>query len=218
MNKKFDKMEKIVNDLKRDNKYLKQQNQEMSKQINELKTSFFRLESRTTEAERKHEHLEAMSRRDNLKFFGIEDQEKETWEQSEDKVREYMRKELNLDDSEIKIERAHRLPNKSSPRPIIVKFSFYKDRETVLRAYRQKRKDDNNEDTSGGQTDNELRQRPVRVSEDFPERVTKMRTKLFPFLKSCREAETTAYLRYDTLVVEGQPYIYDEDRGRPVPK
>ena len=56
------------------------------------------------------------------------------------------------------------------------------------------------------------------MSEDFPERVTKTRTKLFPFLKACREAETTAYLRYDTLVVEEQPYIYDEERRRPVPK
>ena len=76
-------------------------------------------------------------------------------------MREYMRKELNLNDRGIKTERAHRLPNKSSPRPIIVKFSFYKDRETVLRAYRQKRKGQYIEDTSGGQTDNELRQRPV---------------------------------------------------------
>ena len=96
------------------------------------KTSFFRLESRTTKAERKNEHLEAQSTRDNWKFFGIEDQENETWEPLDDKVREYMRKELNLDDRKIKTERAHQLPSRSSPRPIFVKISFYKDRKAVF--------------------------------------------------------------------------------------
>ena len=57
----------------------------------------------------------------------------------------------------------------------------------------------------------------IRVSEDFPERATKERTKLFPFLKSCMDNEVNAYLRYDTLVVEGQSYIYDDDLERPVP-
>ena len=58
---------------------------------------------------------------------------------------------------------------------------------------------------------------PVRVSEDFPLRVTKARTNLYPFLKSCHDREKAAYLRYDTLVVNGQAYVFDEACGRPVP-
>ena len=57
----------------------------------------------------------------------------------------------------------------------------------------------------------------MRVSEDFPKRVTGVRAKLYPFLKQCYENETDAYLRYDRLIVDGQSYVYDFDLGRPVP-
>ena len=81
----------------------------------------------------------------------------------------------------MKIERANRLPSKNSPRPIIVKFSFYKDRDNVLQTYRQKRKDENNERNNDA-TDGDAEMAPrIRVTEDFPERVTKARTKLFSF-------------------------------------
>lgn len=220
MNKKFDSMEKTVGDLKKDNKQLKQQNESMSRQITDLTTSIIKLESRTAEIERKNEQIEAQSRRDNLKFYGIADETKESWEQSEVKIREYIKTELNIDESNVKIERAHRLPSKTSPRPIIAKFSFYKDKETILKAYRQKRRDERNVETApdvDGEEAVSLQQRAVRVSEDFPERVTKARTKLFPFLKSCLENEKNAYLRFDSLVVDGQPYVYDDEMGRPVP-
>ena len=59
--------------------------------------------------------------------------------------------------------------------------------------------------------------RSLRVSEDFPKRVTKTRTSLFPSLQKCHENKQEAYLRFDTLLVDGQPYVYDETRGRPVP-
>ena len=222
MNTKFDSLEKSVHDLKRDNRQLKQQNRVITNEINQMKTAFSKLEVRTTEAEKKNENLEAQSRRDNLKFFGFQDDDKETWEQSEDKVREYIRTELNINDSDIKIERAHRLPSKNSPRPIIVKFSFYKDKDNVLRTYRQKRKDENNERNernvrNNDATDSDAEMAPrIRVTEDFPERVTKARTKLFPFLKSCMDNEVNAYLRYDSLVVEGQSYSYDYELKRPV--
>ena len=57
--------------------------------------------------------------------------------------------------------------------------------------------------------------RRTRVTEDFPERVVKARTKLFPFLKSCMDNEVNIYLRYDSLVVDGQSYIYDYVLKRP---
>ena len=69
-----------------------------------------------------------------------------------------------------------------------------------------------NDDNDGN---NETRR--IRVMEDFPERVVKARTKLFPFLKSCMNNEVNAYLRYDSLVVDGQSYIYDYELKRPVP-
>ncbi|MEW8546814.1 MAG: hypothetical protein AB2693_25145 [Candidatus Thiodiazotropha sp.] len=224
LNKKFDSMERTVKGLKKDNKLLKQQNESLSNQVTVLNASVSNLELRTKETERKNEQLEAQSRRENLKFYGIDDDKAETWDQSESKIREYLSNELELDVSNMKIERAHRLPSQSSPRPIIVKFSHFKDKDLVLKTYRQKRKEKQNVATidSANDTDGQAEfdtnpERPVRVSEDFPMRVTKVRAKLYPFLKSCHENEKEAYLRYDMLVVDGQSYTYDFELGRPVP-
>ena len=54
-----------------------------------------------------------------------------------------MRRDLELNGSDICIERAHRIQGSRIPRPLIVKFSFYKDKDRVLKKYRQKRKDAN---------------------------------------------------------------------------
>ena len=100
-----------------------------------------------------------------------------------------------------------------------MKFSFYKDKDNVLRTYRQKRKDENNErnERNNDATDSDAEMAPrIRVTEDFLERVTKARTKLFPFLKSCMDNEVNAYLQYDSLVVEGQSYSYDYELERHV--
>ena len=63
----------------------------------------------------KIENLEAQSRRQNLKFFNVPESEKESWEESEHKIRQFMRDTLDIDESTISIERAHRLPGKYKP-------------------------------------------------------------------------------------------------------
>ena len=103
-----------------------------------LRINFARFAELAKENEKKNEKLESQSRRDNLKFFGFDGERNETWEESENKVKNYISEGLGIDDSEIRIERAHRLAgSKSVPKPIIVKFSFFKDKERVLREYRQ---------------------------------------------------------------------------------
>ena len=57
---------------------------------------------------------------------------------------------------------------KNSPRFIIVSFSYYKDRENVLKAYREKRKNIVNQ-VSGNPTNEEDLWKTIRVSEDFLE-------------------------------------------------
>lgn len=83
------------------------------------------------DTQEKNEKLEAQSRRDNLKFYNMHGESQETWEQSENKIRTYLSEKLGIDGCHI--ERAHRLPSKSTPRPIIAKFSFFKDKEKVLK-------------------------------------------------------------------------------------
>ena len=124
LNRKFDSIHKTVCDLKKDNKKLKDQNEHLTHKVQELSTSMAEMERRNKETEMKYEKLEAQSRRENLKFFDIEESEGETWYQSELKIRQYITNDLQIDDTDIKIERAHRLPGKTKPRPLIAKFSF----------------------------------------------------------------------------------------------
>ena len=226
MNKKFDYLEKSVRTLKHDSKCLKEQNSRLTNQVTELQSTVSQLESRTRETEQKNERLEAQSRRDNLKFHGFDDNRRETWEESENTVRRYISEELNIDDSAIKIVWAHRIRSRNSPRPIIVKFSHYKDRDSVLKSFREKRRSrlaDNAQGLVGeNRNGNDGAEVPesrnnIRVSEDFPERVVKVRSELYPFLKSSIEQGHDAFFRYDHLVVDGQEYEYDSVRRRPVP-
>ena len=95
-------------------------------------------------------------------------------------------------------------------------FFFLKDRDKVLNAYRKKRKQDNERragalNGEGATEQNEDRVDPgvqIRVCEDFPQRVIKARSNLYPFLR---------YLKYDRLYVDRQAYVYDYDLQRPVP-
>ena len=141
MNRKFDKLEGTMTTLKQDNKVSKRQNKQLNKRVEDLSSKLQTLANLARENELKNEKLESQSRRENLKFVGIEEARKETWEESEDKVRNYIAEGFNLEGTQIRIERAHRLTGSSSvTRPIIVKFSFFKDKDKILRAYWQKTK------------------------------------------------------------------------------
>ena len=211
LDKKFDNIQKSVSDLKKDNKKLKQQNEQLRKQVGELSTTVSELECLSKQNEIRYEKLEGYTRRENLRFFDIPETPKETWDQSEERVRGYITETLGIDDSSIKIERAHRLPSKSSPRPLIVRFSFFKDKDRVLKRYREIRK---SQPTNADGADDQLA--GVRISEDFPERVRKVRALLVKFLNQALQAGKDAYLRYDKLIVNGYAYEYDYVKERPV--
>ncbi|XP_065642647.1 uncharacterized protein LOC136074270 isoform X2 [Hydra vulgaris] len=85
--------------------------------------------------------LEDRSRRNNLRFTGIEEDENETWELSEEKIQNVLKTKLGFK-SNVEIERAHRTRKKSSDgkkynRTIIVKLLNYKDKKTALDNYVQ---------------------------------------------------------------------------------
>ena len=88
----------------------------------------------------------------------------------------------NIDEASIQIERAYRIRGKNSPRPIIVKFSHYKDRENVLKTYRKKHKNIVNQ-APDNPTNEEDVWKTIRVSKYFSECVIRVKPKLYPFLK-----------------------------------
>ncbi len=87
----------------------------------------------------KLDRLEGHSRRNNLRFLGVEGRVSESWEETEQKVRHFISNTLGLTDMhDVEIERAHRVGSQRLDNcPIIAKFSRYKDRETILKTARQ---------------------------------------------------------------------------------
>ena len=110
MNIKFKHLETSVCQLKRNSKILKDQNAHLTKQINEFKSSVSKLESQNKEKEIKRERLEVQSRRDTLRFYGLDDKSDdksdEPWENSETRVRNYIDEHLNIDEVSIQLEKS----------------------------------------------------------------------------------------------------------------
>ena len=67
---RIDHLKTLVRQLKRDSKFLKDQNAHFTKQINELITSFSKSESEYKEQEMKTERLAVQSRREKPLFMG----------------------------------------------------------------------------------------------------------------------------------------------------
>ena len=225
MEGKFSQLEKSIQDVKESNQKLIESNSEIKGNVQDLTKRVESLETELQASEEKRERLEAQSRRENLRFYGIPEDKDETWEDTENKVRHYIDSNLEINATNLSIERAHRIQSTEKPRPIIVKFSFYKEKEKILKSYREKRKLSNerekeregategSDDGSNSQTDafEDNFTKDITVCEDYPSRVMKARNNLRKFLKDALKDNKRAFLRYDKLVIEGDAYIYDQD-------
>ena len=128
--------------------------------------------------EREHAiRLESHGRRNNLNFFSIPEVAEESFESI---LRNFMDKELGVEDVEdISIKRAHRVGKQRSdgkPRPIIAKFSFFKDKSYVL----------SKAPTLAGTN--------FGVSPGFPKEIVDIRKSLLPHLRAARKRGCTAKL------------------------
>ena len=83
-------------------------------------------------------HTKARMRRNKLLFYSLEDDEKENAEQSELKIKKFIKEKLKVEPKSI--QRAHRVGSmqakpangaKNRPRPIIVLFSDFKEKESI---------------------------------------------------------------------------------------
>ena len=91
------------------------------------------LRDRLTAVEEHLDGLENQDRRNNVIIYGMQEGgDVENWGDTERKViKIFQNANVTIDPG--KIQRAHRLHSNSSPRPVIVKFSDYKEREKILR-------------------------------------------------------------------------------------
>jgi len=87
--------------------------------VSELKESKDRLKVLELENEKLKsvvDRLENQSRRNNLILHGIDEQENESWESCETKVKQVLQDEFGIDATNLPIERAHRL---GKPKPVL---------------------------------------------------------------------------------------------------
>ena len=128
-------------------------------------------------------------RRNNISAKSIEEDENETWENTENKLRSFLYDELEITD-ELYIERAHHVRRRkdvkfnsnNTPRTIVAKFLDYKEKEEVMRR-RYKLKDTT-----------------YSVREDFSKETVEIRKKLWDQVKKLREDGKYAVIKYDKIV------------------
>lgn len=134
--------------------------------------------------------LEDHSRRNNLRFSGIEELPNENWEQSAELVRKLAKEKLEIPDN-LEVERAHRIGTRAAnkPRTIIVKFLRFQDRQKILRA------------------SSKLKGSNIFVNEDLCEESLKKRKEQLPQLKEARREGKIAYFSHTTLIVRERTFL-----------
>ena len=148
--------------------------------------------------QRQIDNLEAHSRRSNVIFYGIPEDDEESWETSESKVLDLTKSTMEITEV-IRFDRVHRLGRRkqNSPRPIIAKLTYFKDKQKIF------------------QKAGKLKGSRFSVSEDFVRSVRDSRQKLVPHLKAARAKGMSAFLQYDKLSIEGEKYSVNNE-GRVV--
>ena len=173
----------------------------IDRQFDQLKNELCDLREENEYMKKKIDQLENNSRRENLVFFGIPEKKPggfETWENCENLVRDILKNRLSIDEETIGIDRAHRLNTRLKPRPILVKFSNFKDKTRILATFRDCEK---------------VQEFYFRVSEDFSARVRRARRSLTPLLVSARKKRKHVNMKYDKLFMDGRFYRYNRKTG-----
>lgn len=170
---------------------------EIEKKISSLETQLQALPSQSMNYQNndiisKIDYIENQSRRNNVIIHGLtQDNSYESWTDSEKKVREFFSNKLKVDSKSIEIERAHRTGsvkmNTGKPRPIVVKFLRYKDKELIMAKAKA-----------------HLKNTSIYVNEDFSDLIRKKRADLIPAMKQARDSGNYAVINYDRLVIKPQ--------------
>ena len=143
------------------------------------------------------EYIGNQSRRHNIKIMEIEEDKEmeQSWDDTEKIVSDVICKKLRIQET-LHIERAHRVGkqmsdshdgSKNRPRPIIAKFTYWKQKEKALRAAR------------------ELKPEGVQFYADFAKRTLQRRASQIPKLLVERKKGKVAYFVMDQLIVKDKP-------------
>lgn len=165
----------------------------MQKQIRELEQNQQDIQTKQND---KITEIQWRSMRENLIFSGIPEITNylENGEDCEFTIHEFFKNELHIEE-DIKFDRAHRLGrfsrNQLFPRPIVVKFTYYKDKERIRQLASKELKDSN-----------------FWIKEQYPKEMEDKRKILYPVANDARKnPENKVRLVRDKLFINHEQYI-----------
>ncbi|XP_046562682.1 uncharacterized protein LOC124271574 [Haliotis rubra] len=175
--KEHEEVKKAVKSLTKDVNVIKQQLSEVkgrragqSEEVRELKEQLLDVQSR--------------SMRDNLIFTGIEEKPEEDCEEV---LHEFIRTKLRCERG-VKFERVQHFPNRTRPRPIVAKFTEFKDREIIRQsAYKH------------------LKGTSCYINEQFPKEIEDRRKQLYPVRREAARSGDKVRLVVDKLYIGDKP-------------
>ena len=192
MNTKFDDVKDDVKEMKEVYAGLMKEMSDLKSEVADLrhandalKAENDALKEKVEAIERKTDDLEDRSKRQNIIIHGLpRDIHEKTWKDCEDVVRELIVDKMELT-GEMPFDRVHRLTSDKNS-PVIARFTFYKDKEEVMRAK------------------GKLKGTKIFIGEDFSRRVRDVRKRLAPHLKTLKSQGKRATMVFDHLVVDGK--------------
>lgn len=162
----------------------KQINNKLHQHINDLNQCIYHTNQEAKYLKNKLRTLEDRNRRNNLRIDGLKENDHESWEDSERKVKDLIKNKLAIEE-DIIIERAHRIGKKEhgKNRSIIFKLQSWKQKEVIIK------------------NSNKLRNTGIYVNEDFSDETMLIRKELFKQMKKERDDGKFAKVIYDKLYV-----------------
>ena len=205
-NQRLDNLSKEIADLKESLEFTQEETEEKLNKLNEkittMEKNLFSLKKdieviQTTkpswaiEIENKLVDLEDRSRRNNLRINGIKEGKNETWEECEERVNCFLEEILDMDTSEIWIERAHRVGEKKTgqERQIVVQFNSYKNKVDILRNCKK------------------LKGTNFSIFEDFSKETARIRKEKWKEVLKNRKDGKISYLQYKTVICKQRTQV-----------
>ena len=219
-NSTFDRLDKKIDILKKENSKIKKELADLREiaqchngNVDEVNKKLEDIDSRieevkldeitedfVTKTKKKLADLEDRSRRNNLRFYGFQEETNETWEEGESILTDFVKEKLEIEE-DILIERAHWTGKiqrndgtRNRKRTIVVKFLNFKDKSRILHTYREKK----------------LWKEKIFINEDFPEETASIRKGLLQKAKDLRSQNKVAKVVHDRLIV------YEKERGNDI--
>ena len=190
MGGKMSTMSDTMSSMQSDVSNIKTQFEETKQRVEQLELENEQLKKSHAELLERVDDLENRSRRNNLLFYGVK---KSADENCETVLKTLLSDNLDIDD-DVQIDRAHRVGS-SDDAPIIAKFTFYKDKERILKA---KKKLDGTD---------------IFIGEDYSRGVRAIRKTLSKIKKEMkqRNKDRKIHLVYDHMYVDGVKMYLSND-------